>query len=95
MLPRTLLVAGKHRAQSQEVGNLPFFPTMSPLSGVKGKKNSSKVKERSGNVYENKGSAFEVPQQGGNVLENKGSYAPKTGILLKTKPLSSYRLKTY
>jgi hypothetical protein len=39
--------------------------------------------ERSGNVYENKGSAFHGPQQRTNVIENTGSYEFKAGMLLK------------
>jgi hypothetical protein len=42
-----------------------------------------KMKERSGNVYENKGPAFSNPERCGNVIENKGSYALKAGMLLK------------
>jgi hypothetical protein len=43
------------------------------------------VKERSGNVYENKGPAFDSPERSGNVVENKGTYAFKAGMLLKRK----------
>jgi hypothetical protein len=49
------------------------------------KKNSLKLKAQSGNVYENKGPAFQGPGQSGNVIENKGSYALKAGMLLKLK----------
>jgi hypothetical protein len=42
-------------------------------SGVEVKESdSSKLKERRGNVYENKGSAFHGPKRSGNVVENKG-----------------------
>ena len=47
------------------------------------------MSEQSGNVYENKGSAFQSPLQSGNVIENKGSYASKAGMLLKTKGLGA------
>ena len=40
-----------------------------------------KVKERRGNVYENKGSAFDRRRQSANVIENKDSYALKAGML--------------
>jgi len=43
------------------------------------------LRERSGNVYENKGPAVQRRAQAGNVTENKGSYALKAGMLLKTK----------
>jgi hypothetical protein len=43
-------------------------------SGVEMKKrDSSKLGERSGNVYENKGSAFPSPERSGNVCENTGT----------------------
>ena len=41
------------------------------------------MNERSGDAYENKGSAVHGRPQSGNVTENKGSYASKVGILLK------------
>ena len=47
-----------------------------------------KVKELPGNVYENKGSAFNRRRQGANVIENKGSYALKAGMLLKKQVVS-------
>jgi hypothetical protein len=37
----------------------------------KGKKNSSKLRERTGNVYENKGPPRKTCEQSGNVVENK------------------------
>jgi hypothetical protein len=49
---------------------------------------SSKVKERSRNVYENKGSAFHRPRQSGNVIENTDSYALKAGMSLKLQVVS-------
>jgi hypothetical protein len=44
-----------------------------------------KVKERSGNVYENKGSPLENRERSGNVIENKGSYEQDAGMLLKQR----------
>jgi DNA-binding transcriptional MerR regulator len=46
-----------------------------------------KLKERSGNVVENKGPAFSGPEQSGNVVENKGSCALKAGMFLKTNEI--------
>ena len=34
---------------------------------------ASKLTERSGNVYENKGTVWKEPEQSGNVIENKGT----------------------
>jgi hypothetical protein len=48
------------------------------------------VKERRGNVYENKGSAPHRQERAGNVIENKGSYASKAGMLLKRKVVSRW-----
>ena len=42
----------------------------------------SKLNERTGNVYENKGAAREAGWPSGNVLENNDSYVPEAGILL-------------
>ncbi len=76
MLPRTLIGFGKCCARGQKAGKLfGFRQTPSPLLQTKERKNSSKMNERSGNVYENKGSAFKTRQRSGNVIENKGSYA--------------------
>ena len=44
-----------------------------------------RLKERCGNVYENKGSAFHRRERSGNVIENKGTYSLKAGISLKTQ----------
>jgi hypothetical protein len=46
---------------------------------------SLKMKERCGNVVENKGSSSENRERSGNVLENKYSYAQDVGMLLKRK----------
>jgi hypothetical protein len=46
-----------------------------------------KLKERSWNVYENKGPALSGPEQSGNVVENKGSCALNAGMLLKTNEI--------
>ena len=45
----------------------------------------SKMNERCGNVYENKGRLWTTRRRSGNVIENKGSYAQNAGMLLKTK----------
>jgi hypothetical protein len=44
-----------------------------------------KMKERSGNVIENKGSRLGNRERNGNVAQNKGSYTLKAGMLLKIK----------
>jgi hypothetical protein len=44
-----------------------------------------KMKERCGNVIENKGPACSSPGQSRNPIENKGSCSLKAGMLLKTK----------
>jgi hypothetical protein len=43
------------------------------------------MKERRGNVYENKGSGLENAGRNGNVIENKSSYAQNAGMFLKTQ----------
>jgi len=50
-----------------------------------------KVNEQFGDVYENKGSAFDGRSQSANVIEKKGSYAPKTGMFLKRKEVGGGR----
>jgi hypothetical protein len=55
------------------------------------RKNSLKMKERRGNVYENKGTTFSSPLGSRNVVENKGTYPHKAGILLKIKALTGRR----
>jgi hypothetical protein len=51
-------------------------------------RDSSKLGERHGNVYENKGSFFHGREEIGNVIENKASYALKARMLLKRKGIS-------
>ena len=63
---------------------LGFRRTASPCPDEKQKKNSLKISDQCGDVYENKGSAFHERRQSGNVAENKGSYALKAGMSLKT-----------
>ena len=62
--------------------------TASPFLDEKEKKNSLKMSDQCGNVYENKGSALRGRRQSGNVAENKGSYALKAGMLLKRSMLA-------
>ena len=52
---------------------------------AKKQKDSSKMQEQSGNVYENKGPGFHGPTKSGNVVENKDTYEFKAGMLLETK----------
>jgi hypothetical protein len=46
-----------------------------------------KLQERTGNVYENKGSAYKDWERSGNVIENKGTYTFAGAMLLKIKKL--------
>jgi hypothetical protein len=46
------------------------------------------MKERSRNVYENKGLSSHSPMESGNFIENKDSYALKASMLLKTQYVS-------
>ena len=48
------------------------------------------MKEQYGNVYENKGSAFQRKGQSGNVIENKGTYRLKAGMFFKRKVVSKW-----
>jgi hypothetical protein len=43
-----------------------------------------KMKERCGNVIENKGSGREDREESANIVEKQYSYAQNTGMLLKT-----------
>jgi len=54
-------------------------------SGRETKKEFLKMKEQSGNVYENKGPLWKTGWQSGNLIESKGTYGLKAGMLLKTK----------
>jgi hypothetical protein len=89
MLARTAISFGKCRTWGQKPGKLRASRrTTSRFSGAKEKKDSLKMNERRGNVYENKGSVFHKRGQSGNATENKGSYALRAGMLLKTKYVS-------
>ena len=75
--------------RGQKPGKLPFLRwTASPFPKEKEKNNCLKMKERSGNVIENKGSVFPSPERSGNVIENKGGCALKAGMSLKTRMLA-------
>ena len=81
-----------HSLESPKRGQNPRKPpflrwTASPFPEEKEKNNSLKMKDRYGNVVENKGSVFTSPRLSGNVIENKGGCALKAGILLKTKAI--------
>ena len=95
MLSRTPIGSRKCGKRGQKPGKLRASRrTASRFSEAKEKKNSLKMNERSGNVYENKGSAFETRERRGNVTENKGSYALKAGMSLKTRQLSPYTIQS-
>ena len=64
--------------------NSPFGQDVG-CSEARKQKDSSKMQEQSGNVYENKGQGFHGPTKSGNVVENKDTYEFKAGMLLKTK----------
>ena len=51
--------------------------------GRERRKEFLKMKERRGNVYENKGPLWKTGWQIGNVIENTGTYEFKAGMLLK------------
>ena len=52
------------------------------------RKNSSKMNEQRGNLYENKGQASRSLLHSGNVVENRDSYPLKPGMLLKARMLA-------
>ena len=64
-------------------------PRRAGLQNLRGgrKENSSKLKERSGNVYENKGPLWKTCPESRNVIENKGTYRLNPGMLLKIQDL--------
>jgi hypothetical protein len=60
--------------RDEKPANCPAAPeTKSLLLPEKQKENSSKLNERRGNVYENKGLVWKTRERSGNVYENKGS----------------------
>jgi hypothetical protein len=75
-------------ASSAAAQNKPFFTQ-------KARENSLKLKERSGNVYENKGPLRNTRERSGNVVENKVTYRHNPGMLLKTKELVSANGRCY
>jgi hypothetical protein len=48
----------------------------------------TKMKEQTGNVYENKGSEWKSPAQSWNVYDNTGTYPNIAGMLQKTQAVS-------
>jgi len=63
--------------------------TISLSPEVEARKSPSKLNERSGNVYESKGSLWKTYRRGGNVIENKGTYRFNAGMLFKAKGLNA------
>jgi hypothetical protein len=55
---------------------------------------TSKMTERSGNVYENKGAGFGSLERSANVIENRHSYTQNAEMLLKTKGFKAHDKKT-
>jgi hypothetical protein len=89
MLPRSAV----HSRKCSKWGNKPgeihgFKLTRSPFTEEEERKNSLKMNDRSGKVYENKGPVFRSPGRSWNLIENKDGYALKPGILLKTSMLA-------
>jgi hypothetical protein len=52
---------------------------------AKKKRDSSKMHEQTGYIYENKGSDFHSPTKNGNVIENKYAYEFRARMLLKRR----------
>ena len=61
--------------------------TKSFSSAAEARKNFSKLTERPGNVYENKGPLWKTWEGSWNVTENKGAYWFNPGMLQKAKEL--------
>jgi hypothetical protein len=68
-------------ARTENVEEIPDSDTSSPTPQAVEVVESLKLNERRGNVYENKGSAFNGPGRSRNVIENKASYAQNAGML--------------
>jgi hypothetical protein len=77
------LPKGGHKGRPCKVDNKSVIET-------EREKNSLKIRERSGNIYENKESSFHRPERTGNVIENKGSYTSDAGMSLKIKQVIRY-----
>jgi len=58
-----------------------------PVVAGEARKNSLKLNERSGNIYENKRALWKNGELSWYVYENKSTYPLKAGILLKIKDL--------
>ena len=89
MPPRPAVHSRNYPSRDKKPGEGPGFRwTRSPFSEEEERKSSLKMKDRRGNVYENKGPTFRSPLRSGNVVENKDSYALKPGMLLKIHMLA-------
>jgi hypothetical protein len=77
--------------------------TKSPQAGLSGhgqkvrqcggcKKHSSNLNERTGNVYENKGSLWKTQERSGNVYENKVAYSLTAYMSLKIKVVKTWQV---
>jgi hypothetical protein len=72
MLSRPSIRSRKYPKRGEKLGRLlDLSRTGSPCPDEKEKKNSLKMSDQYGNVYENKGSAFHRLLENGNVTENK------------------------
>ena len=83
--PDPLSIAVEAGQEAQE--SLWFQAGSKSEHGTETDKESLKVKERCGNVYENKGSAFHRSARSWNLIENKDTYTSILCMLLKTSTL--------
>jgi hypothetical protein len=81
---------GTNRANADEVLQTEI-PCQNLRSGARAKE--LKMKERSLNVAENKGSVWKTPERSWNVDENKGSYPTEGGMLLKRQVVTAQHEK--
>ena len=81
---RTWVLGVSESGWGLEKADSPFGQDVG-CSEARKQKDSSKMQEQSGNVYENKGPGFHGPTKSGNVIENKDTYEFKAGMLLKRK----------
>ena len=77
---RTWVLGVSESGWGLEKADSPFGQDVG-CSEARKQKDSSKMQEQSGNVYENKGPSFHGPTKSGNVIENKDTYEYKPGML--------------
>ena len=90
--PDGLSLSRGHAKCDEMPGRIPALPRMISLSREgKEKRNSQKLNDRRGNVYENKRPLWKTGWQSGNLIENKCAYEFKAAILLKRKEVGGER----